>query len=664
MLNRICLPQEITPFEAAYLNRTNRGALIYLGLHIPILMMIAWANQTNPLLALELAGLTWIGPLLASRSLSNPRHVSMVFAIAAMLMGGLLVHFGRGIWTIEMHFYFFASLALMTVYANPLLIVVAAATVAVHHGLFWLIRPSSVFNYEAPLSSLLVHSAFLILEAVGACFVARSFFDNVIGLDKIVQERTREVESRNQDMRLVLDNVSQGLMTLDRDARIRGERSGVLTSWLGAPLCGQSFGEYLAAHDANFSALFEIGWQALLDDFMPMELILDQMPNFLEAGSRKLEVSYTPIWEAQEVWNKLLVVISDVTAERLSAEAEAEKKELLAIFEKVLQHRSAFSEFIAEAEELVAALTDAKESPLPLVKRQVHTLKGNCGIYGLATLSELCHEIENRMESENSGLSAVDKELLCKRWHALSLRIAKIVQPPSQRLIELEEVEVLEFHQRVLGGLADMAIADTLINWTREPIQVKFEHFAAHARELSLRLQKGELEVHIESNRLRLAPERWTAFWANFTHVIRNAVDHGLGTPENREQAAKPARARLTLRSYIRDNRFLLEVSDDGFGIDWQQVRSKAEKLGLSVETPEQLGQALFVDGLSTRTDVTEFSGRGVGLSALRAACEDLQGSIRVLSEQGVGTTFQFGFPVQAMGQELPNQETRESKAS
>src|SRR5579871_130186 len=147
MSKYLALPSEITAFERRFLGRLNRTALIFFYLHIPVLMAVAWAAGTGPMLALILSLIVLIGPTIAYRTVQNPRSISVVYGITAMFMGGLLVHFGQGPVQIEMHFYFFALVAMCAVFGNPLVIVAAAVTVALHHLVLWLVMPSSVFNY-------------------------------------------------------------------------------------------------------------------------------------------------------------------------------------------------------------------------------------------------------------------------------------------------------------------------------------------------------------------------------------------------------------------------------------------------------------------------------------------------------------------------------------
>jgi signal transduction histidine kinase len=200
LLRYILLPSQSSEFEKNYLVRVNRVALWFFVAHLPVFTLIAYFNSTGPKLAIGLTSAVLIGPLMAMRFLQSQRSVSVIMGITAMLMGGLLVHFGQGPVQIEMHFYFFVLLALLAVYANPLVIVVAALTVAVHHLVLWYVLPASVFNYDAPVWVVGVHALFVVLEAVAACFIARNFFDNVVELEQRIQERTLLLTETNSKL--------------------------------------------------------------------------------------------------------------------------------------------------------------------------------------------------------------------------------------------------------------------------------------------------------------------------------------------------------------------------------------------------------------------------------------------------------------------------------
>jgi signal transduction histidine kinase len=197
MIKALCkylvLPAHMSNFERDYLTRINRVALWFFVAHLPVFTLLAFFNRTEPLMAIALTSIVLIGPFLAVRFLKSLRTVSVIMGITAMFMGALLVHFGQGPVQIEMHFYFFVLLALLAVFANPVVIIAATVTVALHHLALWFLLPASVFNYEAPVWVVAVHALFVILEAIGACFMARGFFDNVVELDQHVQERTEKL---------------------------------------------------------------------------------------------------------------------------------------------------------------------------------------------------------------------------------------------------------------------------------------------------------------------------------------------------------------------------------------------------------------------------------------------------------------------------------------
>jgi two-component system chemotaxis sensor kinase CheA len=132
------------------------------------------------------------------------------------------------------------------------------------------------------------------------------------------------------------------------------------------------------------------------------------------------------------------------------------------------------------------------------------------------------------------------------------------------------------------------------------------------------------------------------------THLVRNAVDHGLEGPGERVAAGKPAAGTVSLRAREERNTLVLEVADDGAGIDVDAVRRRGVELGLvSAEQASAAGLDLvFRAGFSTAGRITELSGRGVGLDAVRATVEALQGTVALATEPGRGTTFTLTLPL------------------
>jgi two-component system chemotaxis sensor kinase CheA len=135
-------------------------------------------------------------------------------------------------------------------------------------------------------------------------------------------------------------------------------------------------------------------------------------------------------------------------------------------------------------------------------------------------------------------------------------------------------------------------------------------------------------------------------------HLLRNAVDHGIESAEKRSGEGKPATGKITLSAYQLGSQVIIEVSDDGMGIDSAKVREQAVKKGLVAKerisdlAEEQVLQLIFTPGFSTADEVTETSGRGVGLDVVREKVGKLKGMVEVVSSPGVGTKFVVKLPL------------------
>jgi len=133
-------------------------------------------------------------------------------------------------------------------------------------------------------------------------------------------------------------------------------------------------------------------------------------------------------------------------------------------------------------------------------------------------------------------------------------------------------------------------------------------------------------------------------------HMIRNAVDHGMEMPEDRIRAGKPERGTIKLKAFHRGGNIVLEIADDGRGLNREKIRQKAIKNGLisptDALTDQEINRLILLPGFSTADKITDVSGRGVGMDVVKQAVEKLRGKMDIQSTGGKGTTFVTGFPL------------------
>lgn len=183
------------------------------------------------------------------------------------------------------------------------------------------------------------------------------------------------------------------------------------------------------------------------------------------------------------------------------------------------------------------------------------------------------------------------------------------------------------------------------------PLRELFRSFRRPVRDLAVRLgKKVRLDIIGEDNELDKAIIELIKDPLN--HILRNAVDHGIEDEETRRAAGKPAAGRVLISSARVGSRLLVEVEDDGRGIDLEKVKDVALKAGLvraeAAEGlgPEEIARLVFEPGVTTKTKVSEFGGRGVGLDVVVANVAALGGTVDLWTESGVGSRFTIQLPV------------------
>jgi two-component system chemotaxis sensor kinase CheA len=209
-----------------------------------------------------------------------------------------------------------------------------------------------------------------------------------------------------------------------------------------------------------------------------------------------------------------------------------------------------------------------------------------------------------------------------------------------------ETASAIEYLERITTNLHDAVMKVRMV-----PVERVFNRFPRMVRDLSYELGK-KIILNMYGQDTEVDRTVIDEIGDPLIHLIRNSIDHGIEMPQERLQKGKPEQGTINLRAYHEGNNVIIEVSDDGRGIDIEKVKAKAVEKG--IYTAEQVNDLskdkildlLFRPGFSTSDKVTDISGRGVGLDVVKNKIESLNGSIEILSEINKGTKFIIKLPL------------------
>ena len=208
--------------------------------------------------------------------------------------------------------------------------------------------------------------------------------------------------------------------------------------------------------------------------------------------------------------------------------------------------------------------------------------------------------------------------------------------PKLREAVASMERNTRELHERVMG-IRMLPVGTLFQRYSRTVYDI------AQATGKQIRLETAGEETEIDKSMLELLGDP-------LTHLIRNAADHGIEAPDVRTAAGKPEEGVITLRAFHRSGRIVIEGSDDGAGIDPERVRRKAVERGLigadSDLSDEQLRMLIFEPGFSTQEQVSDLSGRGVGMDVVKRNVQQLNGTVALVSEVGHGSTITIELPL------------------
>ncbi|BAH76361.1 putative sensor histidine kinase [Solidesulfovibrio magneticus RS-1] len=495
-------------------------------------------------------------------------------------------------------------------------------------------------------------------------------------LNRAIRQAHEALDVANRDMAALLDNAGQGFLSVDRNGLVGPRCSQECRTIFGGDIEGRNVVELLFPDDPAAREALAVNIRRVADeaDAYRRDLYLSLMQKSAQLGGRALRLAYRAL-----DGGRLMFVITDVTDEaRLKDAVARERNRLACVVAAVREQRDffavldSFAGFRESGQVFVSSAADGRAA-LESVYRQVHTFKGLFLQLECAHVAAALDAVETRLAGlarEDAPQASTVAEALADPEvdEALNRDIAVVRNALGEEFFDrrgeiclgADLAEALaELADRLLSRLDDLPLGEqdrTVLAAARTLRHVDVKKLLAAYPRLAARLAAGQGKLlapfAVEGEAVAVDPDRLDALAKALVHAFRNAVDHGLETPAERAEAGKDEAGIINCRVAAENGRLVIEVADDGRGVDVEGVRSRAFEVGLvGAEELAAMDDAavielLFRDGFSSRRSVGELSGRGVGLAAVRAEAQHLGGAAVLISEPGRGSRLRVEVPL------------------
>jgi two-component system, chemotaxis family, sensor kinase CheA len=297
-------------------------------------------------------------------------------------------------------------------------------------------------------------------------------------------------------------------------------------------------------------------------------------------------------------------------------------------------------------QELLADLLEAQSTAAAATATELEAPESAVSPVGASAAVVAVSDSSLRIDSAriDSVMNLVGELIIGKSM--LNRALAELEQRHARDPVRAKLADAVSFQTRVLDELHKCVLKIRMV-----PVEQLFRRFPRVVRDIAKQCGK-DVALEIAGKNTDLDKSILDALAEPLMHLIRNAVDHGIESADQRVAAGKPARGTLYLNAYHQGTQVVIEVRDDGEGIDLRRVRAQAVQNGLlKPEEAERISDQdalnlIFESGFSTSKEITSVSGRGVGMDVVRTVLDRLKGTVNIISQPGRGTTIQLRAPL------------------
>lgn len=484
-------------------------------------------------------------------------------------------------------------------------------------------------------------------------------------LEKMVEARTLELREANALLKTILDSLGQGILVFDKDGKCLPVFSQVCVKLFGKEPAGRAIGEVLGYSESE-SKDFANWREAVFGEMMDFDELVPLAPSRLPlAPPTEIALGYNPMRDSKGSLAGVVLIATDRTSEMQALREAQRERELVKKVVQVARHKDAFRMFVEDARSLFATLAKGQAFERGELERHLHTLKGGAATFGLGPIAHACHELEESLKHSDPSTPEFRQRLVQEAAH-LKETFEHDMTELSDLLGPMSKGVVVEVAVDRFKGWASALLQAKSVDESRrigreiyrecveKPVASSVSHYEPALKELAERLGKRLGTLEIVGGETRAPMERMQGLFASLVHAFRNSIDHGLETPDVRQSRGKPEEGHLKIEFRRDDHELAIDISDDGKGVDVAKLREKlASRSEFAKATDDEIAQVILRGEVSTADQVTEVSGRGVGVSAIAAEAKALGGTAYVRNRPGQGMTLEIRVPLTEASESL-----------
>lgn len=481
-------------------------------------------------------------------------------------------------------------------------------------------------------------------------------------LESLVEERTKEIVSLNRMMKALLDSLNQGFFVFNSEGTCLPIYSKACLEILESNPSERKIWDVLSLNTEKVKG-FQNWMHTLFSEMLPFEDLAPLGPtNRTHSQKKEISIQYYPIRTQEGSIEAIACVASDITdLVEAKHQAEQDRAKVDSIL-KIIQHKKQVELFFSESLKDIKTLNQLISGSNPLTDYEIplrilHTLKGGAASFSYADLKVLCHQTETFLANHKNILDSTNWNSFKSQIKEIEHCLAVIIENYQQMFgkIYSSNEEKISFDlmdlMKVINSTNSVELKKSLEDkYLFEPIHDHISHFQDIINSTANLLNKKIAPLKVTGDNIKVPKKRFDYLFQVLIHALRNSVDHGIETPEQRVSAKKQDSGHLQISFTVENSQLLITLEDDGQGINPNTIREKLKRENSPyVNLPDnEIIYRIFDSSFSTKTEVSEVSGRGVGMNAILAEVTALGGKIHIESKIGQFTKFLIQVPFES----------------